>query len=223
MPAGSAAAFSGIKAAIFDLDGTLIDSMGVWGKIDADFLAKRGIALPDDYAAKLSALGFREAAEYTIERFGFQESADMLIDEWNAMAIDEYTHRIALKPHAKEYLMELKERGIKLGVATSLHPALYEAVLKNNGVYDYFDVICSTGEVARGKEFPDVFLRAAELMNTAPGSCLVFEDLLQAMRAAKLAGMKICGVFDASSNAHWEEIQRLADGVILDFKDAPRL
>jgi len=210
-----------IEAVIFDMDGTLIDSMSVWEKIDVDFLTKRGLDVPPDYIGEICARSFREAADYTINRFSLSETADMLIKEWNEMAVYEYGHNIQLKPYAKEYLTSLKDQNVKLGIATSLPSVLYEPVLANNGVRTFFDVICSTDEVERGKEFPDIFLYAAEKLKTKPEECLVFEDLPQAIRSAKLAGMSVYGVYDASSKEHWEEIKRIADGFLFDFSSAP--
>src|SRR5450759_1523760 len=150
------------KAAIFDLDGTLIDSMGVWEDIDIDFLAKRHLSVPEGYISEISAKSFKEAAEYTISLFGLKERAEDIIEEWNQMAIDEYSHHVPLKPYAKEYLLFLKGQGIKLGVATALPKVLYEPVLKNNGIYALFDAFASTDEVVHWKGSPDIYLLAAK-------------------------------------------------------------
>jgi HAD superfamily hydrolase (TIGR01509 family) len=211
-----------IDAAIFDLDGTLVDSMWVWERIDVDFLAKRGIEVPPDYFDAISALGFRETANYTIERFSLGESPDALMREWNDMAIDEYSHNIGLKPGAGEYLERLRAAGVRLAVATSSPPELSEPALVNNGIREFFDVVCTAGDVARGKEFPDIFLYAAERISTNPGRCLVFEDTLPAVKSAKRAGMSVWGVYDESSSDHWEEIKRTADGYLRNFRDAPQ-
>lgn len=208
-------------AAIFDLDGTLLDSMGVWEKIDTDFLAKRGFEVPPDYIGEICARSFREAADYTIHRFSLPETADALIAEWHQMAVYEYGHNIGLKPYAKAYLSLLRGKDIHLGIATSLPAVLYEPALANNGIFGMFDVICSTDEVARGKEFPDVFLSAAKKLRVMPERCLAFEDILPAICSAKQAGMRVYGVYDDSSKAHWETIKRCADGVLYDFGNAP--
>ena len=134
------------KAAIFDLDGTLIDSMGVWEQIDREFLSKRGIAIPEDYIAAVTPMGFRSAAEYTIRRFCLQETPADLIREWEDMAIDAYSFHVPLKPHAKEYLEYLKKKGVRLAVATALQPTLSVPALKNNGVYGYFESFASVTE-----------------------------------------------------------------------------
>jgi len=210
-----------MKAYIFDLDGTLLDSMGVWEQIDVDFLSKRGFDVPEDYINAICSRSFPEAAQYTIERFNLPDSVDDLLKEWNAMAVYAYGHTVPLKPHALDYLTALKHRGAKLAIATSLPAALYEPVLLNHGIQYLFDAICSTDEVAYGKTKPDVFILTAQKLGIPPEMCIVFEDILPAMQSAKQAGMTVYGVFDPSSSDQWEIIKKTADGVILDFKDAP--
>lgn len=210
-----------MKAYIFDLDGTLLDSMGVWEQIDAEFLAKRGIEMPPDYINAVCALTFQETALYTIERFGLPISVEELLEEWNAMAAHAYGHTVPLKPYAREFLAAVKERGIKLGIATSLPAALYEPSLRGHGIIEMFDVVCSTDEVGLGKSSPDVFLYTADKLGAAPKECVVFDDILQAIQSAKLAGMVVYGVFDEASKEQWAAIQKIADGVLYDFRDAP--
>lgn len=209
-----------MKAYIFDLDGTLLDSMHVWEQIDVDFLSGRGIDVPPDYIDVICSKSFPEAAAYTIERFGLPDGVDDLLREWNRMAEHAYGHTVRLKPYAKEFLVTLKERGAKLGIATSLPEALYEPALKNNGIRGLFDVICSTDEVSHGKTRPDVFLFAARKLGVDPVDCVVFEDIPQAIESAKKAGMTVYGVYDESSSEHWEWIKKIADGVVYDFEEA---
>ena len=210
-----------MKAYIFDLDGTLLDSMDVWQKIDIDFLRKRAISLPPDYASAISAMTFNETAAYTISRFGLSDSVESLKQEWNNMAEYSYGHTVQLKPYAKEYLVKLRKRGAKLAVATSLSLKLLELVLNNHGIYNYFDTICTTEEAGCGKSCPDVFLLAAKKLGVLPSDCLVFEDIFAAVKSAKNAGMTVCGVYDKSSRADWDEIKKLADYSIFDFQNAP--
>lgn len=207
------------KAAIFDLDGTLIDSMGVWEQIDREFLSKRGIAIPEDYIAAVTPMGFRSAAEYTIRRFCLQETPADLIREWEDMAIDAYSFHVPLKPHAKEYLEYLKEKGVRLAVATALQPTLSVPVLKNNGVYGYFESFASVTEVVRGKGHPDIYLLAAERLRIKPEECMVFEDILAGVQGAKKAGMAACGVYDSYSEEDQKEMQALCDLYIHDFAE----
>jgi len=210
-----------MKAFIFDLDGTLLDSMDVWHKVDVDFLQKRNIAVPPDYANIISSMTFEEAAAYTIRRFELSDSIESLKQEWNDMAAYAYGHTVQMKPHAKEYLTMLKNRGVKLAVATSLFPSLLELSLKNHGIYDFFNVICTSDEAGFGKSRPDVFLLTAKKLEVSPCDCIVFEDILEAVKSAKSIGMTVCAVYDKSSHNDWEQIKKLSDYSIFDFENAP--
>ena len=141
----------------------------------------------------------------------------------NGMAIDEYSRRVGLKPYALDYLKKLKESGIKVGVATGLPKVLYEPVLKNNGVYDLFDAFTSTDEVDRGKTFPDVFLLAAKKLGLEPHECVAFEDVPEGVKSAKQAGMTVCGVHDKYSESFRADIEKIADGYLLNFSEVPKL
>jgi len=212
-----------MKAYIFDLDGTLLDSMGLWLNIDIEFLRKRGLAAPDDYADKVSSMSFQEAATYTIGRFGLPDTVDGLLQEWNDMAVFAYGHTIRMKPYAKEYLLTLKERGTKLAIATSAIPELCELALRSHGIYDWFSIICNSNEVGCGKSRPDIFLLAAKKLGVDPRDCIVFEDILDAVKSAKNVGMIVCGVYDKASENDWDAIKDMADYALLDFRDAPVL
>lgn len=212
---------SAFTAAIFDLDGTLLDSTHVWDDIDAEFLQKRGFAVPEDYAAQVAAMSFEEAACYSIKRFELTETPEQLMREWNGMAVEKYAHSIVLKPHARQYLECLKRCGVRLAVATSSKPELYEPALRRNGVYALFDVFCTADDAGCGKESPAIYLLAAERLGVPPEQCLVFEDVPQAVINAKQAGMTVYGVYDPASALFESTIRAAADGYITNFEDAP--
>ena len=209
------------EAAIFDLDGTLLDSMGIWEQIDIAFLGKRNLSVPENYAAKISSLSFEEAAQYTISLFGLDEKTEDIMREWSGMAAYEYAHNVRLLPHALDYLLKLKEAGIRLAVATGMTVKLAIPCLKNNAISELFDAICSTDEVPRGKEYPDVFEFAADKLGVPPEKCIVFDDVLPAIKSAKQANMLTCGVYDQYSECQRAEMEKLADYYIFDWRDAP--
>ena len=208
-----------IKAAVFDLDGTLIISSHVWGDIDRKFLSKRGLEVPGDYFKKISCMNFYEGAEYTIARFGLNEKAEAIIDEWFSMAIYEYEHNIKMKANAADYLKYLKSRGIKLVLATASSPLLYVPVLKNNGVYELFDAFASTEEVCRSKEHPDVYLYAAGKAGTGVRDCAVFEDVIEGVTSSKRAGFFTCACLDSYYSMDHDRMKEAADIYFTDYSE----
>ena len=207
------------KGVIFDLDGTIIDSMNVWEEIDFKFLEKRSIVMPKDYMEKINSMSFEESARYTIERFGLNEDTCDLINEWNDMALYEYSNNIKLKPKVKEYLDKLKEDNIKIGLATSSPRKLFETILKNNNVYEYFDVFVSVEDVGRDKRYPDIYLYTAKKLGLSPSECVGFEDILVGVNTLKKVGFQLVGVYDESSKKDLDEIMARCDKFIYSFEE----
>lgn len=207
------------KAAIFDLDGTLIDSNGAWEEINRDFLSKYGIIFPENYIDEMTAMSFEGVADYFINTLGVPLSSKQVIDECSEMAINHYRTDIKLKPYAKEYLCYLKNLGIKIGLATASPIYLVEPVLKNNAIYDLFDAISTTDEVERGKGFPDIYFLTAEKLGVLNEDCIVFEDIYAGIKGAKMGNMQAVGVYDKYSERETEEIKKLADEYIYQFSE----
>ncbi|MFV0528210.1 MAG: HAD family hydrolase [Lachnospiraceae bacterium] len=207
------------QGAIFDLDGTLLDSMKVWEEIDIEFLGNRGVRVPPEYIAAITPMTFQEAAAYTIRRFGFEERPDDLIREWNTMAKEKYATQIPLKANARNYLTYLKAQGIRLAVATALPQELYVPALANNGITSLFDAYANVNEVAHGKGYPDVYLLAAERLCLSASECMVFEDIYEAIQGAKAGGFCTIGVYDDAAASDWEQILKSADRCIRDFAE----
>lgn len=208
-----------IKAAIFDLDGTLVDSMWVWGKIDEDYFKIRNMDLPKNLKTQIEHLSFNETAAYFKSNFSITDTVEEIIKEWTDFAYVEYLNNVKLKPGVVEFLSLLKTLNIKIGLATSNSNSLLEAVLRSNGIYHYFDSITLTDEVSRGKNFPDVYLLAAKKLAVKPEECVVFEDILPAVKGAKAAGMKVVGVYDDFSKEQREDIIIHADMYIKEYHE----
>lgn len=208
-----------IQSIIFDLDGTLVDSMWVWDEIDIEFLSKRGLSLPPTYQKEIEGMSFTETAVYTKELFQLPESVEELKNIWNQMALEKYTKEVPLKPGAEMFLKYCKEKKLSLGIATSNSRELVDAVVKTHSLGDYIQVIVTSCEVAKGKPAPDVYLEVADQLNTSVEHCLVFEDVPMGILAGKNAGMKVCAVNDAFSQDQQEEKRKLADYYISSYEE----
>ena len=208
-----------IKGVIFDLDGTLVDSLWVWADIDEKYLKRYGFSVPDNFTEEINHLSFTETAQYVKDTFNIPDSIDKMLNDWNSMALDRYSYDVKLKPGALEFLKLLKSKDIKISLATSNSVELLTPCLKNNGILEYFDAITTTDEVTRSKEFPDVYLLAAEKIGINPNECLVFEDILPATMGAKSANMKVCVVKDKYCTTPKEELLKYADKYIDSYLD----
>jgi len=206
-----------VKAVIFDLDGTLVDSMWIWKEVDIEYLRRRNIELPEDLQKDIEGMSFTETAYYFKERFNLPDTIDEIKKEWNTLAEDFYKHKIPLKAGVFEFVQHLKNNKTKIGIGTSNSRELATEVLKKNGIYHYFDTIRTSCEVKRGKPHPDVFLKVAEDLGVEPKECVVFEDTYAGVLAAKRAGMKVYAIYDELSLPYKDDIDRIADGYFDDF------
>ena len=208
-----------IEGAVFDLDGTLLDSSWVWEKVDEKFLGDRGFQVPDDYVDEISPLGAERAAVYTIERFGLNEDKNDIVREWIEMAKKEYAKEVVCKPYAKEFLEELHKLNIKMAVATSSDRELFMKTLEREGILKYFQKIVTVDEVERGKGYPDIYEEAARRIKVNPHKCLVFEDILAGVTGASLGEFNVVAVFDEKSKHNWEKIKSISKYSINDYKE----
>lgn len=208
-----------IKAVIFDLDGTLVDSMGLWRDIDIAFLTERGIAYDESLQEKIEGMSFTETAIFCKEYYGLDETVDELKAIWNKMAEYKYRYEVPLKPGVPEFLEELKKRGIKMGIATSNSRELFEAINAAHHFDRYISCVVTSCSVNRGKPAPDVYLEAARQLHVDPKDCLVFEDIVKGMEAGKNAGMKVCAVEDAYSVSQRRQKREICDYYIDTYHD----
>ena len=210
------------KGAIFDLDGTLIDSMQIWREIDKEFFARRGMKIPQGYQAKIAHLGFRDVAAFTVKNYLPDEREEDLIAEWDGMCLQKYGALDAakyFKEGAVEFIRALRGRGVPLVVATASSPRLFEPILRAGGVFGLFEGFFTVEDAGRNKSFPDIFLLCAGKLGLAPEDCVVFEDNLIPLRAAKSAGMRAVAVYDLSAESHEKDLRREADLYIRSFTE----
>lgn len=207
-----------IDAVLFDLDGSLVDSMWLWHDIDVEFLEKRGLTLPETYQHDIEGMSFTETAVYTRELFHLEESVEELKSIWNQMAIEKYTHEVEFKPGAETFLNHCRQQNISLGIATSNSRELVEAVASALNLWDYIQEAVTACEVSHGKPAPDVYLEAARRLSSNPENCLVFEDVPMGIRAGKNAGMRVCAVEDFFSAQQNQEKRKLADYYISNYE-----
>lgn len=205
------------KTVIFDLDGTLVDSMWMWKAIDIEYLGRFGISLPATLQKDIEGMSFSETAVYFKETFQIPDSLEEIKATWNRMAYEKYTKEVALKKGAKEFLDYCKNNGIRIGIATSNSRELVDATLEALNIKEYFDCVMTACEVAKGKPAPDIYLAVADKIGVEPVECLVFEDIEMGILAGKNAGMEVCAVEDEFSMNQMELKKKLADYYIKDY------
>lgn len=208
-----------IEAVIFDLDGSMVDSMWVWRSIDIEYLGKFGIELPDNLQACIEGMSFSETAAYFKERFDLADDLEIIKADWNRMAWDKYAHEVPVKEGVRELLSYCMEHGIKAGIATSNSRQLVENVLQAHCLESCFDCIMTGCEVEKGKPAPDIYLAVAKELDVEPQNCLVFEDIIPGIQAGKAAGMQVCAVYDEYSKHQDREKHELADYYTFHFTE----
>ena len=205
------------EAVIFDLDGSLVDSMWMWKAIDIEYLAGHGIEAPATLQKDIGGRSFVETARYFKDRFNLSDSIEKIGDDWNRMAWDKYTNEVPLKEGVSALLDKCMQNGIKLGIASSNSTELINQVLSSHGIKDKFQSVKSGTQVVKGKPAPDIYLTVADELGAKPARCLVFEDLVDGIKAAKNAGMTVVAVSDDYSR-HSDDLKReLADDYIEDY------
>ena len=202
--------------AIFDMDGTLIDSMGFWEHLATDYLHSKGIQrIPEEILEQIEPMTMSESASLFHAEFGLTGDIE---SEMNAMMDDHYRKDIPLKPGVREYLQKLYTRGIRMCVASATAEHLMESCLTRLGVRDYFEFLLSCETVGAGKQSSLVYQEAARRLGACPSEIAVYEDALYALQTAKKAGFHVVGVYDRAEN--WQKIGQEADEVIFNWEEA---
>lgn len=205
------------KAVLFDLDGTLVDSMWMWKEIDHLYLNSMGKQVPPSIDREIEGMSFTETARYFKELFTIPESIEEIQDIWCSMARDKYSNEVPLKEGARELLDELVRRGIKIGICSSNSMELVRTVLQAHDIESYFHQVSTCCEVKRGKPSPDIYLKVADDLQVEPKDCIVFEDIPMGLLAGKRAGMQTCAIEDEFSRELEQEKRELADYYIHNY------
>lgn len=206
-------------AIIFDMDGTLIDSMWMWKQIDIDFLTDHNIEFEESLSKEIEGMSYTETAEFFIEKFKFDYTLDEIKKIWYDMAKDYLENRVKLKDGIPELLELIKEDKIPMAIGTSASKEFADIALTSNEIMPYFETIVTSCEVEKGKPFPYVFLEVARRLGVDPKKCLVFEDTEAGVDAALNAGMDVVAVHDASSEEYKEVIMEKATKYVYSVRE----
>lgn len=207
------------KGAIFDLDGTILDSIPLWSGVGERYLLSLGIVPPPQLKRALKNMSLRQAAEHFIEAFQLDLTPDGVIQEINGLIADHYKKTLQLKPYVKEFLMALKSKGVKMCIATMSDKALTESALARLGVLSCFEFVLTCEEVGASKDQPDIYLQAAQGLGLPIEEVLVFEDSPHCIETAKTAGFTVVGVYESTAGDRVERMKRFSDHFIYSFQD----
>lgn len=202
------------KGVIFDLDGTLLDSMDMWGHLGKNYLAYKNI-IDNDIDKECEAMSLEESSEYMKKKHNLKETANFIRMELNCIIEEEYFKKLELKPGVLEYLEFLKAHNVKLIIATATPKPLVTAVLKRHNVLDYFIDIITTIKVKKSKEYPDVYDYCLLRMDLSKKDVIVFEDIEHAIKTLKNNNYDVVGVKDINN----DYIYDLCDYTIESFLD----
>ncbi len=205
------------KAAIFDFDGTLAITDGLWRMVDEAFFARRGIPYDAEIARALSTRGFADGAVWCIERYGLDETPEDICAEWTRTSIDLYKTEVCLRSGAGEYLHYLRSIGIPIALATINDRKILSAMQRVD-IFSLFDCVVCGQEGGRSKSHPDIFYKAACELGVGPAEAIVFEDTPDAVATASAAGFLTCAVeVPGSTRQDFESLRNVADTVLVSW------
>ena len=207
------------KAYLFDFDGTLVDSMPTFVSAMLRILDENRISYDNGIIKIITPLGLNGTAEYYINQLGVKISKEQLMSVMKEYMLDAYFHTIPAKKNVPEVLKALKAQGASLNVLTASPHITLDACLKRLGLWELFDNVWSCDDFNTTKADPQIYVRAAEKMNTPVENVLFLDDNLNADQTAKAAGMQVCGVYDKSSKDYVDQMKAATDFYIYDFQE----
>ena len=203
-----------IKGAIFDIDGTLTDSMGRWSEIYAMLIDYLKIELPQGFTMKVNHIPMRKRVGEILKLLSLDFCEEEVYSFWIEKTVEYYNKHFKTKPYMLEALKTLKEQNVVMAIATASDIRCAEAFIKSNNLTGYISIITGLEEVSRPKNYPDIYLKAAKRLSVDPSECIVFEDALTAIKAAKSGGFLVCGVQDDSSRCDEEQIKKISNFIM---------
>ncbi len=210
------------RAVIFDLDGVLADSEPWWNQIDAKLLREYGATYHGEYHREVLGVSYPIAVEFYKKKFGISAPTEEMMKRRGEIATEYFANRVGLFPSTKDVLNELREMKLRLAVATSSVSASARPFLDRHQLTQFFDVIITGDEIERGKPEPDIYLRTAEKLGVAADECLVIEDSLSGIAAAKAAHMRVAAIPDRRF-VDPREYEKEADYLLNDLSEIPAL
>lgn len=202
------------KGAIFDIDGTLLDSLPVWNEADRIFLAEHGIEYDPMIAEKMKSLHFVTAAQFFIDEYHIDMPLEDVMRRISEIVGERYMNSVPAKRAVPSLLRRLRERGVKMCAATSNKHDLAEGALKRLGLWEYLDFLITCDEIGCGKENPDIYIYCAKRLGLSPSEIMVFEDAVHGAECAKNAGFSVTGVFDEGAGEDFHKIAGFADHTV---------
>ncbi|MGM9618434.1 MAG: HAD family hydrolase [Oscillospiraceae bacterium] len=204
---------------LFDLDGTITDSNGIWVEVDTVFLARRGLPYTEEYAEAVAHSIFPIAAKFTKDYCGIPDSEEEIMAEWMALAGDRYSKTVALKPFAREFLEQCRARGVPMSLVTACVPEHCRAALQRHDLAGYFEHLIFAQELGIEKADPRFYRETAKRCGAAPADCVLFDDSIRSCRSAMTAGMRAVGVYDDLFRQDETAMRELCSRYITSFQE----